>query len=121
MSARDQSCLPSCRSLTPRLLLGLDEIEVDRHAHGQVAGAIGVQLVATPAGGALRHEFRPKAAGYWMERRLVEVSNAVEQPGGANEIVERLSLLVLLDKAVRGAGGAECARERRSNDGDVRP
>src|SRR5206468_7860668 len=109
------------KSLTPRFLLRLDEIEVDRHPHGQVAGTIWVELVATAPGGAFRHELRLELASHWVERHLVEVGNAVEQPGRANEIVERFSLLVLLGKAMRGVGGTKRAGQRGANDADVRP
>src|SRR5215467_4658848 len=107
-----KSCLPTSCGSPPRLLLGLDEIEVDRRPHGQVAGAIGVQLVAGPSRGALRHELRLETAGLRIKRRLVEIGDAVEQPRCANEIIERFALLVLLGKAMRGVGGAERAGER---------
>src|SRR5689334_20004955 len=68
-----------CAKLTPRLLLGPDEIEVDRHPHRQIACAIRVQLVARSSGGALRHELRPESAGLRIERRLVKIGNTVEQ------------------------------------------
>src|SRR5262249_57938263 len=77
----------------------LEQIEVDRHSHGEIAGAVGVELVARAAGGAFGNEFGLEPAAVRIERRFIEIGDAVEQARGANELVERLALGVLLGRA----------------------
>ena len=78
-----------------------------------------MQLVARTAGGALGHEFRLEFAGRRIGRRLVEIDHAVEQARGADELVQRLALLVLLGKAMRRAGRVERGRRGRAVDADA--
>src|SRR5258707_3452002 len=82
--------------LSAALRFGREQVEVDRHSHGEIAGAVGVELVARPAGRAFGHELRLEAAGLRIERCLVEVNHAVEQARRADEFVERLALVILL-------------------------
>src|SRR6516162_11912357 len=71
-------CIAS--SLSAALLIGREQIEVDRHSHREIAGEVRVKLVSRPAGRAFGHELRLEAAGLRIERCLVEVDHAVEQP-----------------------------------------
>src|SRR5580658_6217078 len=78
------------------------QIEIDRLAHGEIAGAIRVQPVAGAAGRALGHELGAQLAGLRIDGGAVEIGDAVEQAAGADELVERLALGILLGEAVRG-------------------
>src|SRR6516162_7858479 len=98
-------CIAS--SLSAALLIGREQIEVDRHSHREIAGAVRVKLVSRPAGRAFGHELRLEAAGLRIERYFVEVDHAVEQARGADEFVERLALVILLGEAVRRIRWAE--------------
>src|SRR5206468_5932104 len=93
----------ACRvsALSAGLLFCSEQIEIDCHAHREIAGPVRVQLVSRSSDRAVRHKFRLEAAGLRIERRLVEVDHTIKQARGANELVERLALLVLLEKAVR--------------------
>src|SRR5438034_9407932 len=86
--------------LLPRLLFGLKQIEVDRHSHREITGAVRVKLVSRSTGCAFGHEFRLEAAALRIESCLVEIDDTIEQPRRADEVVERLTLLVLLWKSV---------------------
>src|SRR5215468_2172393 len=90
------STLCMASRLSAALRFGREQVEVDRHSHREIAGAVGVELVARPAGRTFGHELRLEAAGLWIERRLVEVDHAVEQTGRADEFVECLALVILL-------------------------
>src|SRR5882724_3176723 len=93
--------------LPPRLLLRLEQVEIDRFPHRQIAGAVGVELVARTSRGAFRNELGFQAPGPRVKRDLVEIDHAVEQAAGTNELVERLALLILFGKSVRRARRAE--------------
>src|SRR6516162_2322770 len=73
------STLCMASRLSAALRFGREQVEVDRHSHGEIAGAVGVELVARPPGCAFGHELRLEAAGLRIERCLVEVDHAVEQ------------------------------------------
>jgi hypothetical protein len=64
----------------------LEQFEVDRRSHGEIAGAVGVKLVARAAGGALGNELGLEPAGVRVERRFVEIGDAVKYARGADEI-----------------------------------
>src|SRR6516162_744185 len=101
------STLCMASRLSAALCFGREQVEVDRHSHREVAGAVGVKLVARPPGRAFGHELRLEAAGLRIERRLIEVDHAVEQARRADEFVERLALVILLGEAVRRVRSAE--------------
>src|SRR6516225_9637564 len=86
----------------PSCGLPLEQIEVDGHAHREVTRAIGMQLVAWTAGGAVRDKLRLETAGLRIVGDPVEIDHRVEQSGSADEIVERAASLILLGKAVSG-------------------
>src|SRR5262252_5162525 len=115
------STLCMASRLPAALRFGREKIEVDRQSHREVAGAVGVELVARPAGRTFRHELRLEAAGVRIERCLVEVDHAVEQARPADEFVERLALVILLGKAVRRIRGAERADYRGADHAHLRP
>src|SRR5262245_47845046 len=103
------------------LFFGREQVEVDRHSHRKIAGAVGVELVARPAGRAFGHELRLEAAGLRIERYLVEVDYAVEQARRADEFVERLALVILLGEAVRRIRCAERGDHRGAEYAHLRP
>ena len=79
----------------------------------EITGAIGVQLVAGPAGRAFRNELGLHLAGRRVERRGVEIGDHVNYAGRPDECVEGVALVVLLLRAVRSIGGIERARQRK--------
>src|SRR5262245_4248806 len=95
------STLCMASRLPAALRVGCEKIEVDCYSHREIAGAVGVKLVARPAGRTFGHELRLEAAGLRVERRLVEIDHAVEQARCADEFVERLAFVILLGEAVR--------------------
>ena len=80
-----------------------DRGEVDGIGHRGVAGAVGMQLVARAADRGVGLELGLHLAGRGIERRGVEVDHAVEDLGGAQELVQRLALGVDLGAAVASA------------------
>src|SRR6478609_5248229 len=99
----------------------LEQIEVNRLAHRQISGPVGVKLVAGAAGGAFGNELRLEPARLRIERRLVEIDHAIKRARCADEVVERLPLGILLRETVRGAGTAERGRHRGADDAKLRP
>src|SRR5262249_60972309 len=83
-------------ALPAALRFGGEKMEVDCHSHREIAGAVGVKLVARPAGRAFGHELRLEAAGLRVARRLLDVDHAVEQAPWSDEFLSPLSLLILL-------------------------
>src|SRR5438094_30842 len=77
-----------------------EQLQIDRHLHGQVPGAIRMELVARTAGCTLGHELGAHAAGRGIERRLVEIGDSVEDVRGVDELIQRLTLHVLLRRGV---------------------
>ena len=99
----------------------LEQRKVDTPAHRQIAGTVGMKLVAGAAGGAFGNELRLQSAGLRIERDLVEIDHAVERARGADEIVERLALGVLFRETVRRAGTAQRRGDGGANDAQLRP
>src|SRR5262249_33889702 len=66
-------------------------------------------------------ELALEAAAAGIERHLVEVDDAIEQAGRADERVERLAIGVLLGESMRHARRAERANHRGADQADVRP
>jgi hypothetical protein len=66
------------KSLAPCLSLDLKQAQIDRLPHGQIPGAVWMQLVTGPAGCTFRHEFRPKTTGLRIDHGLVEINDAIK-------------------------------------------
>src|SRR5207245_9969509 len=94
---------------------GRHPLEIYRHAHRDVAEPVRVQVVARAAGRGVGHALGLHRARGRIGDHLVEVGDAVEDTAGADELVERLSLRVLLWEAVIGVVGADRRRESRAD------
>jgi hypothetical protein len=84
---RRNACTAATVVLSPRLLFGLKQIEVDRHSHREITGAVRVKLVSRSTDCAFWHEFRLEAAALRIECWLVKIDDTIEQPRSADEVV----------------------------------
>src|SRR5437016_73497 len=98
------------------LRLRPEEIEVNDHSHREIAGPIGMQLVASIPDGAVGNELRLQAAGL-IDGDSVEIGNTVEQAGVANEVIETSALRILLRCAMVRA--AQCSDDRGADEAQV--
>src|SRR4051794_13317687 len=90
-----------------RTSLRNQEFEIDRHCHGEIARAVGVELVAGTTGGAVGDELRPQTAGSLIERRPIEIRHTIEDTGVTDEFIEPFSFFIFRGRPVCGTRAAE--------------
>src|SRR5215813_9148776 len=86
----------SHRRWTTFLLPHAEHPKIDRFAHGEITGAVRVELVARATGRAFRNELGLHPAGGRIERRSIELRDRIEHAGRSDEGVEGAALVVLL-------------------------